>query len=41
VHALESPEVIPIVNDGHLEETLDLIFNQKRADDRKEWLSHE
>jgi len=41
VHALESPEVIPIVDDGHLKETLDLIFNQTRADDRKEWLSHE
>lgn len=29
---------LPIVDDGDLGETLDLIFNKKRADDRKEWL---
>jgi len=40
-HALEKPQVIPVINDGHLKETLDLIFNQGRADDRKEWLSHD
>lgn len=40
-HALEKPQVVPIINDGHLKETLDLIFNQNRADDRKEWLSSE
>ena len=40
-HALAKPELIPITDDGSLEETLDLIFNPKRADDRKEWLSDE
>lgn len=40
-HALDNPELVPIVDDGELEEALDLIFNPKRADDRKEWLSHE
>lgn len=37
--ALESPVIIPLVDDGNLQETLDLIFNGERADDRKEWLS--
>jgi DNA gyrase/topoisomerase IV subunit B len=41
VHALAKPALIPIVDDGDLKETLDLIFNPKRADDRKEWLSDE
>ena len=41
VHSLSKPALIPIVDDGELAETLDLIFNQNRADDRKEWLSHE
>jgi len=40
-HALVKPEVVPITDDGELAETLDLIFNPKRADDRKEWLAHE
>lgn len=40
-HALADPALVPIVDDGNLKETLDLIFNPKRADDRKEWLSHE
>ncbi len=40
-HALTKPALVPIVDDGELKETLDLIFNPSRADDRKEWLSHE
>jgi DNA gyrase/topoisomerase IV subunit B len=40
-HALTKPELVPIVDDGDLKESLDLIFNPTRADDRKEWLSHE
>ena len=40
-HALAKPALVPIVDDGNLKETLDLIFNPTRADDRKEWLSHE
>lgn len=37
-HALKNPNLIPLTDDGKLEETLDKIFNQNRADDRKEWL---
>ncbi len=29
---------VPIYDDGNLKETLDLIFNKTRADDRKEWM---
>jgi len=37
-HALDNPSLVPIMDDGKLEETLSLIFNNKRPDDRKEWL---
>lgn len=37
--AIDAPKLIPLVDDGNLGETLDLIFNQSRADDRKLWLS--
>jgi DNA gyrase/topoisomerase IV subunit B len=37
-HVLGDPKVMPIVNDGELEETLDLLFNENRSDDRKEWM---
>lgn len=37
-HALANPVSIPIVDDGKLKEALDLIFNQHRADDRKDWI---
>lgn len=37
-HALTKPVVVPILDDGKLGATLDLIFNGTRADDRKEWL---
>lgn len=38
VHAINNPELIPVVDDGRMKETLDLIFNNKRSDDRKEWI---
>jgi DNA gyrase/topoisomerase IV subunit B len=41
VHALSKPALVSIVDDGRMKETLDLIFNPSRADDRKEWLSNE
>ena len=34
-HSLEHPEVTTIVDDGNIKETLDLLFNSARADDRK------
>lgn len=37
-HALDQPSLVPITDDGMLSETLDLIFNKDRADDRKVWL---
>ncbi|AMM43887.1 DNA topoisomerase II large subunit [Pectobacterium phage vB_PcaM_CBB] len=35
--ALSNGVAVAIVDDGNLRETLDLIFNKERADDRKEW----
>lgn len=32
---------VPIIEDGNLKETLDLIFNKTRADDRKAWMQGE
>ena len=40
-HALATPQLIPITDDGRLAESLDLIFNKKRPDDRKVWLGDE
>lgn len=37
-YSLENPELIPIIDDENMKETLDLIFNEARADDRKIWL---
>jgi DNA gyrase/topoisomerase IV subunit B len=37
-YSLKNPEVYPIVDDGKMGETLDLIFNGKRSDDRKTWI---
>jgi DNA gyrase/topoisomerase IV subunit B len=37
-HSLKNPELIPVLDDGKLNPTLDLIFNPNRADDRKEWM---
>lgn len=35
---LADPKLIPITDDGNLAESLDLLFNKARADDRKEWI---
>lgn len=37
-HSLEKPVVTPIVDDGNLKDILELVFNPKKADERKEWL---
>jgi DNA gyrase/topoisomerase IV subunit B len=39
VNSLEKPRLIPLVDDGKLEETLKLIFDKTLADSRKEWMS--
>lgn len=37
-HSIENPKLLPITHDDELKETLDLIFNKGRADDRKDWM---
>ena len=37
-YSLKNPEVYPVIDDGKMGETLDLIFNSKRTDDRKAWI---
>lgn len=37
-HSLDNPKLFPLLDDGTLKETLDLIFHAKRADDRKKWM---
>lgn len=37
-YSLVNPEVYGVVDDGNMKETLDLIFNGDRSDDRKEWI---
>lgn len=39
IYSLENPKLIPLVDDGDLSDALDLIFNHKKADLRKEWIS--
>jgi len=39
-YSLKNPELIPIIADENFKETLDLIFNGNRADDRKLWLGN-
>lgn len=38
-HSLANPRLLPMVDDGRLEEVLNLIFDGDRADDRKEWIN--
>ena len=38
-NSLVSPRLIPLLDDGKLSDTLDLLFNKTRADARKEWMS--
>lgn len=37
-YALATPKVQPIIDDGMLKESLDLLFNDKRSDDRKQFI---
>ena len=37
-HSITTPKLFPIINDGNMKDTLDLIFNPKRANDRKDWI---
>jgi DNA gyrase/topoisomerase IV subunit B len=37
-HSLDNPVLYPVVDDGKMRETLDLIFNSNRANDRKDWI---
>lgn len=37
-YSLEKPVLFPYTNDEKMTEALDLIFNNKRADDRKNWI---
>lgn len=37
-YSMESPVLVPIIYDDDMQESLDLIFNGSRADDRKTWM---
>jgi DNA gyrase/topoisomerase IV subunit B len=37
-HSIDSPKLIGITTDEDMKETLDLIFNKDRKDDRKDWI---
>lgn len=37
-YSLDNPELYAIIDDGKMKESLDLIFNSARADDRKLWI---
>lgn len=37
--SIDNPKLMPLVDDGKMKETLDLVFNKSRADDRKKWIS--
>lgn len=37
-NSLAKPRLIPLVDDGKLAQTLDLLFNKAKADDRKTWM---
>ena len=38
VYSLQNPDLYAIVDDGKMNESLDLIFNGSRSDDRKVWI---
>ena len=40
-HSIKNPNLIPLVDDGGLEEVLSLVFGTDRVNDRKDWLSKE
>jgi DNA gyrase/topoisomerase IV subunit B len=37
-YSLDNPELFSVVDDGNIKDSLDLIFNNNRSDDRKEWI---
>lgn len=37
-YSIDNPVLEPIYDDGNLKDSLDLIFNGSKADDRKEWM---
>jgi DNA gyrase/topoisomerase IV subunit B len=37
-HSMHNPILMPIVEDGNLHDSLDLIFSPKKADARKQWI---
>lgn len=37
-NSLAKPRLIPLVDDGKLDQTLDLLFNKSKADERKTWM---
>lgn len=37
-YSIKNPVAVPLLDDGKLEEALDLIFNSKKTDERKEWI---
>ena len=37
-HVLSNPRAVPIIDDGKLSEALTLLFDQSKADRRKEWI---
>jgi DNA gyrase/topoisomerase IV subunit B len=37
-HSLQKPRLVPLVDDGKLDATLDLLFNHTKADLRKQWM---
>lgn len=37
-HSLNKPKLFPIVDDGNMKDTLSLIFDSKRSNDRKNWI---
>lgn len=37
-YSLKHPKILPITSDEKLKDSLDLLFNSKRSDERKEWL---
>jgi DNA gyrase/topoisomerase IV subunit B len=37
-YALANPKLIPLIDDGDLKETLDMLFNTDRSDDRKKFM---
>jgi DNA gyrase/topoisomerase IV subunit B len=38
-HILKDPKLLPIIDDGKIADTLDLLFDEKKADARKIWIS--